>query len=172
MSVEHLNPQSLPKPPSGMYSHLVRVKAGELLFIAGQVARDSEGKLIGEGDAVAQYRQVWANIGRALAAVGLRHEHLVKTTTYVVGEANIPAIRAVRQELAPPLPPTSTMIVVSALGISGTLVEVESIAAFPVGVRKKTAAKRRSAVTKKFSKKSSKKTIARKPAASTRTRRR
>lgn len=131
MSMVHLNPPTLPQPPGGSYSHLVRVPAGELLFIAGQIARDVEGRLLGAGDPVAQYRQVWANIGRALAAVGLTHDHLVKTTTYVVGEANVPLIRAIRQELSPTLPPTSTMVVVAALGIAGSLVEVESIAVFP-----------------------------------------
>lgn len=147
MPVAHSNPPTLPKPPGGMYSHVVRVPAGELLFIAGQIARDAEGRLIGGDDPIAQYRQVWANIGRALASVGLTHDHLVKTTTYVVGESNVPLIRTVRQELSPERPPTSTMIVVAALGIPGTLVEVESIAAFPA--RRKPAAKKKSAVKSK-----------------------
>lgn len=114
-----------------MYSQAVRVRAGETLYISGQVARDAAGNLVGQGDVVAQYRQVWNNVGIALAAVGLRHEHLVKTTTYVVGEANVPAIRAVRKELAPARAPTSTMLVVPALAIPGALVEVEGIAVFP-----------------------------------------
>ena len=131
MSAEYLNPPTLSVPPGAMYSQAVRVRAGETLYISGQVARDPAGKLVGEGDVVAQYRQVWNNIGFALAAVGLRHEHLVKTTTYVVGEANIPPIRAVRKELAPANAPTSTMLVVPALAIPGALVEIEAIAAFP-----------------------------------------
>src|SRR2546423_6535967 len=113
-----------------MYSQAVRVRAGETLYISGQVARDPAGRLVGEGYVVAQYRQVWKNVGVALDAVGLRYEHLVKTTTYVVGEANIPAIRAVRKELAPSKAPTSTMLVVPALAIPGALVEVEAVAGF------------------------------------------
>jgi enamine deaminase RidA (YjgF/YER057c/UK114 family) len=131
MSAEYLNPPTLSAPPGAMYSQAVRVSAGETLYISGQVARDEAGKLVGEGDVVAQYRQVWHNVGLALAAVGLRHEHLVKTTTYVVGEANIPPIRAVRKELAPAKAPTSTMLVVPALAIPGALVEIEALAAFP-----------------------------------------
>jgi enamine deaminase RidA (YjgF/YER057c/UK114 family) len=131
MSAEYLNPPTLSAPPGAMYSQAVRVRAGETLYISGQVARDQAGKLVGEGNVVAQYRQVWNNIGLALAAVGLRHEHLVKTTTYVVGEANIPPIRAVRKELAPAKAPTSTMLVVPALAIPGALVEIEAVAAFP-----------------------------------------
>jgi len=143
MNAKYLNPKTLSAPPGGMYSHVVRVRAGEQLFISGQVARDQLGKLVGEGDVVAQYRQVWANVGFALAAVGLRHEHLVKTNTYVVGETNIPAIRAVRKELAPPRAPTSTMLVVPALAIAGALVEVEGVAVFPEKARKKPARKKR-----------------------------
>jgi enamine deaminase RidA (YjgF/YER057c/UK114 family) len=131
MSADYLNPPTLSAPPGAMYSQAVRVSAGETLYISGQVARDLAGKLVGEGDVVAQYRQVWHNVGLALAAVGLRHEHLVKTTTYVVGEANIPPIRAVRKELAPAKAPTSTMLVVPALAIPGALVEIEALAAFP-----------------------------------------
>jgi enamine deaminase RidA (YjgF/YER057c/UK114 family) len=131
VSAEYLNPPTLSAPPGAMYSQAVRVRAGETLYISGQVARDPAGKLVGEGDVVVQYRQVWNNIGFALAAVGLRHEHLVKTTTYVVGEANIPPIRAVRKELAPAKAPTSTMLVVPALAIPGALVEIEAIAVFP-----------------------------------------
>jgi enamine deaminase RidA (YjgF/YER057c/UK114 family) len=131
MSAEYLNPPTLSAPPGAMYSQAVRVPAGETLYISGQVARDQAGKLVGEGDVVAQYRQVWNNVGLALAAVGLRHEHLVKTTTYVVREANIPPIRALRKELAPAKAPTSTMLVVPALAIPGALVEIEAVAAFP-----------------------------------------
>jgi enamine deaminase RidA (YjgF/YER057c/UK114 family) len=131
VSAEYLNPPTLSAPPGAMYSQAVRVSAGETLYISGQVARDQAGNLVGQGDVVAQYRQVWSNIGLALAAVGLRHEHLVKTTTYVVGEANIPPIRAVRKELAPAKAPTSTMLVVPALAIPGALVEIEAVAVFP-----------------------------------------
>jgi enamine deaminase RidA (YjgF/YER057c/UK114 family) len=67
----------------------------------------------------------------ALRAVGLDYGHMVKTMTYVVGEANIPAIRAVRKELAPAKAPTSTMLVVAALAIPGALVEVDAVAIFP-----------------------------------------
>ena len=131
MSTEYLNPPTLSAPPGAMYSQAVRVRAAETLYISGQVARDQAGRLAGEGDVVAQYRQVWKNLGLALDAVGLRYDHLVKTTTYVVGEANLPTIRAVRKELAPSKAPTSTMIVVPALAIPGALVEVEGVAVFP-----------------------------------------
>ena len=131
MAAEYLNPSTLSAPPGAMYSQAVRVSAGETLYISGQVARDQAGNLVGQGDVLAQYRQVWKNIGFALAAVGLTHDHLVKTTTYVVGEANSAPIRALRKELAPAKAPTSTMLVVPALAIPGALVEIEAVAFFP-----------------------------------------
>lgn len=129
MTTEHTNPSALPPPPGGIYSHVV--KAGNHVYISGQLARDRSGALLGQGDVVAQYRQVWANLGVALAAAGAGVEHLVKTTTYVVGEANIPLIRGVRQELSPSSPPTSTMVIVGGLAVPHALVEVDAIAVVP-----------------------------------------
>ena len=129
MKIEHINPVGLASPPGGIYSHLVR--AGGQLYISGQLSRDQDGNLLGKGDVTSQYRQVWSNLKLALAAVGLSPEHLVKTTTYVVGVENIPALRAIRQELSPAAPPTSTMVVVAGLAVPGALVEVDAIAWIP-----------------------------------------
>ena len=49
--------------PIGLYSHMLRVKASELLFLAGQVGLDANGKLVGEGDVAAQTGQTFKNIG-------------------------------------------------------------------------------------------------------------
>ncbi len=70
--------------PIGAYSQAVRVKAGELVFLAGQVGIDSEGKLAGDGVA-AQTRQVFANLGKVLEAVGASFSNVVELTTYLVG---------------------------------------------------------------------------------------
>ena len=59
------NPDALGKP-LGQYSQIARVKASELLFIAGQVATDSSGKVVGADDFDAQCRQVFSNIEAAL----------------------------------------------------------------------------------------------------------
>ena len=61
------NPDALGKP-LGQYSQLARVKASEFLFIAGQVATDRSGKVVGADDFDAQCRQVFANIEAALAS--------------------------------------------------------------------------------------------------------
>jgi enamine deaminase RidA (YjgF/YER057c/UK114 family) len=55
--VKYNNPSSLPKP-LGAYSHIARAKALELVFIAGQVAVNEGGELVGKGDFGAQMCQV------------------------------------------------------------------------------------------------------------------
>jgi enamine deaminase RidA (YjgF/YER057c/UK114 family) len=64
-----LNPASLGKP-LGQYSQIARVRASEFVFIAGQVATNSAGDIVGAGDFEAQCVQVFANIEAALGSVG------------------------------------------------------------------------------------------------------
>ena len=72
-------------PPLGAYAQAVRVKAGELVSIAGQVAVDVAGHLVGPGDAQTQTRQVFANLGRILASLGASFRKVIAVTTSVVG---------------------------------------------------------------------------------------
>ena len=104
------------------------VKAGNTVYIAGMVAQDENGNVVGEGDAEAQTRQIWHNIGVAVAAAGGSLADIVKTTTYVTGIEHGAAVRRVRGELFPENPPTSTLLVVSELANPAYVVEIESIA--------------------------------------------
>ncbi|HEV7986984.1 MAG TPA: RidA family protein, partial [Candidatus Binataceae bacterium] len=78
--VKYNNPPSLAKP-LGAYSHIARARATELLFIAGQVAVNEAGELVGKGDFAAQMRQVFDNLGRALGGEGLGFANVTKFTT-------------------------------------------------------------------------------------------
>ena len=122
----HVNPANLPDPPGGLYSHIVQV--GDTVYLSGQLARDADGNVVGEGDVAAQFRQVWANVSTALESVGGSLDDLVKTTTFVVGPENVAALREARQQALPKPPPASTMVVVAALANPACLVEVEGIA--------------------------------------------
>ena len=126
MAHQHGNPDGVFPPPPRMYSHVV--KAGGAVYVSGQLPFDAAGGVVGEGDAAAQYRQVWANVCAALRWAGASEADVVKTTTYVVGAENIPAVRAVRQEVNPQPPPASTLVAVSALANPACLVEVEAVA--------------------------------------------
>lgn len=68
-------------PPIGPYSPAIR--AGQLLFISGQVPIDpSTGDLVG-GDIKAQTRRVMDNIGALLKAGGLDFPSVVRTTVFL-----------------------------------------------------------------------------------------
>ena len=68
VTANFINPETMHHPAG--YTHLVEVTAGRLVYIAGQVALDSTGALVGPGDIRAQARQVFDNLQAALQAVG------------------------------------------------------------------------------------------------------
>ena len=82
MALECINPADLPTPST--YTHVVVATGSRWVFIAGQEPEDQEGSVVGHGDLAAQARQVFANLGRALAAAGARPEQVAKITIYVV----------------------------------------------------------------------------------------
>jgi enamine deaminase RidA (YjgF/YER057c/UK114 family) len=131
--VKYSNPTGLAKP-LGAYSHVARVKASELLFIAGQLAVNEAGELVGKGDFRAQMRQVFDNLGRALEAEGLGFASVTKFTTFLVHSQDIEGFMAVRQELFAKLYPNgkyppNTLLIVDRLVGEQFLIEVEAIAA-------------------------------------------
>lgn len=81
-----INPPSLMKPRG--YSHGYEIRSGRVLVIAGQVAKDAEGRVVGRNDLVAQFRQVCENLRAVVAASGGQLTDVVKLTLYVldVGE--------------------------------------------------------------------------------------
>ncbi len=133
MPVALLNPNALPEVP--LY-HQVAVGSGSrMVFLAGQVAVDSDGELVGEGDLAAQVEQVYLNLAVALEAAGATFADVVKLTCYLVDykPEDFPLFmegrdRAVRKLGIPePLPPF-TGIGVAALAGPGLLVEIEAVA--------------------------------------------
>jgi 2-iminobutanoate/2-iminopropanoate deaminase len=104
------------------------VRAGNLLFVSGCVPVDRSGALVGEGDIVAQARQVFANVGAVLAAAGAGFGDVVKVTVYLTDITDRPRINPVRQEVFGEARPASTLVEVSRLAVPGALLEVEAVA--------------------------------------------
>jgi enamine deaminase RidA (YjgF/YER057c/UK114 family) len=131
MERKNINPDTLLSPRG--YSHVVSVEgARKLAFIAGQVAIDKEGKIVGPGDLTAQIKQVAHNLIAALAAAGAKPSDIVKMNTYIVQykPSDYAAMREARAILFPSgEPPASTLIGVHSLAVEGLLVEIEAIAA-------------------------------------------
>ena len=111
-----------------LYSHLVIASGQSLVFIAGQLARDSEGRVVGKGDMAAQIRQVGENLRIALAAAGCGLKDIVKTTTYVTDIEEFFKHPEVRNEIFGQALPTSTTVEVRRLSHPDLMVEVEAMA--------------------------------------------
>lgn len=121
--------------PGPGYAHVVTV-SGRLAFVAGQVALDERGELVGPGDLAAQTRQALANLHRALTAVGAGWPDVVRFGWYLRDAGQLQVVRAVRDEVLRPvlgdLPnPASTLVEVSGLFRDDLLVEVDAVASLP-----------------------------------------
>ncbi len=128
--IQFLSPAMLAALPG--FSQVVAVSGGRTIYVAGQIALDSSGNLIGRGDFQAQAQQVFENIKTALAAVGADFNHVVKLTVYMRDRAHLPLLREVRDRYVnTQTPPASTLIIVQSLAQEDFLLEIEAIASLP-----------------------------------------
>jgi enamine deaminase RidA (YjgF/YER057c/UK114 family) len=125
-SSSYINPPGLVTPTG--YTHVVVALDRRTVHIAGQVAFDSTGKLVGGDDFRAQAEQVFANLRRALASVGASFEDLIKTTTFITDRKNVPILREVRDRYLDPKHPPASTLVVAGLVRPELLLEIEGIA--------------------------------------------
>jgi len=91
-----VNPPSLMKPVG--FSHGYEIKSGRLLFIAGQVAKDAEGQVVGKGDVIAQFRKTCENVREVVTAAGGHMTDVLKLTIYVL---DVPGYKTRLRELGP-----------------------------------------------------------------------
>ena len=128
MPLERINPDDLRTPQT--YTHVVAATGSRLVFVAGQVADDAQGILVGPGDLTAQARQALANVGRGLAAGGAHPEQVAKITIFVVGYRPecLAAIEAGRVALFGDHKPADSLVGVETLSDPGYLIEVEAVA--------------------------------------------
>ena len=128
MALELINPDDLPTPVA--YTHVVVATGARLVFVAGQEPEDERGNLVGAGDLATQAQQVFANVGRALAAGGARPDQVAKITIFVVGyrREQLPVIDEARAALFGDHKPADTLVGVQALSRPEFLIEVEAVA--------------------------------------------
>jgi enamine deaminase RidA (YjgF/YER057c/UK114 family) len=128
MTLELINPDELPTPES--YTQVIAATGSRMVFVAGQMAEDAQGNLVGPGDLAAQARQVFANVGRALAAAGARPDQVTKITIYVVHHRPeyLPEISEARLAVFGEHKPADALIGVEALAEPKYLIEVDAIA--------------------------------------------
>lgn len=129
-----LDPAAYAGPPyeAPGYSHGVQV--GDTVYVAGQVAFDERGQLVGAGDPVAQADQTWANIARVLAEAGGEVADVVKVTVCLADMAHAAHEMAARTRFLDGAPhPAVTLVQVAALALPELLMEIDAIAVVGTG---------------------------------------
>ena len=126
--LEFTNPEGIPTPER--YTHVV--KAGNIIFVSGQVGRDSSGRIVGDGMRE-QFDQTLKNVITAIQSQGADVSHIAKITTYVtdMAEYQSPEVRAIRTRHFGDHKPASTSVEVVGLANPAYKVEVEAIAILP-----------------------------------------
>jgi enamine deaminase RidA (YjgF/YER057c/UK114 family) len=129
MDLERINPAELARP-SG-FSHAVSVPAGRMVFLAGQIGMDRDGKLAA-GGVVPQFEQALSNLFIALAGAGGHPSDLVSVTIYLTDVADYQArakeIGAVWRRLAGTEYPAMAGVGVTRLWLPEAAIEIQGIA--------------------------------------------
>lgn len=126
--MRRVNPEGL--PPAGAYAHVVR--AGQTIYIAGQVPADAAGRTVGR-TMLEQVTQVLANLRVALASQGAVPAHVAKITIFVtdIDAFRSPEVLALRRACFGADLPASTLVQVTRLASPDYLVEIEAVAELP-----------------------------------------
>src|SRR5262245_42283305 len=123
------NPPGVPAPIRGYYSNAVRVSAGPLLFVAGQVGMDRHGAIVGKDSAAAQAEQALKNIQDILGGGDGTKDDVHQVTVHVTDMKYLDEITPVRLKYFPSSGPASVIVEVSRLALPDLKVEIEAVAA-------------------------------------------
>ena len=127
MTIERLNPAGLLTPEG--YVHVVAVRGGRTLHVAGQTAMNAERELVGPGDLAAQTEQALRNVATALAGAGATLDDVVRVTIAVVDweasklEQLMDGVMRAAADVGAPVAAT-TLVPVPCLFEDGLLVEI------------------------------------------------
>jgi 2-iminobutanoate/2-iminopropanoate deaminase len=110
-----------------LYTPVVTVHGADHahVYLAGQLAREPSGEMVGKGDMTAQIRKVCENIGKGLAHAGATFDDVVRSTTYVTDIEEYYRCSAVRFDYFRKNRPASVLIEVVRLGHRDAMVEIE-----------------------------------------------
>jgi reactive intermediate/imine deaminase len=126
--IKRTSPPTLSTPTG--YTHVVEVTGpARTVYIAGQIAFDKNGQVVGKGDMKAQTEQVYKNLEAALAAAGASFKDVVKMNTYITDMSQAQVTREIRARYFGETLPASTLVQVVALARPELMIEIEVIAA-------------------------------------------
>jgi 2-iminobutanoate/2-iminopropanoate deaminase len=131
--IERIHPPGAPAP-RGPYSPAVR--AGDTIYVSGQVPIDPISGQIVTGDVQVETRQVLNNIRNILAGCGASLADVVRCAVYLTDAADFKAMNEVYAEFFGEAKPARTTVVVAALPLPGAKVEIDAIAYQPSAARR------------------------------------
>jgi len=113
------------------FSQGVSAPHGRTVWVAGQVALDVGGSIVGRGDAATQTEVALENMKEVLAEAGAGLEDVVKLTVFLTSMADLPQVQEVRARYFPRDPPASSTLAISELVHPELLVEIDAVAVVP-----------------------------------------
>ncbi len=115
--------------PFSQYSHSVVVEdAKKIIFCAGQVAGDADGKILGPDNFEAQGELVMENLKRVLNEAGAQLSDVVKLVSYVCSPHDVKKVRALVKKYFPESTPANTICVLRGLAHPDYLLEIDATA--------------------------------------------
>ena len=125
-----MKPISTKDAPAAIGPYSQGVRAGNMVFLSGQIPLDpATGQLI-NGDISAQTERVMSNLGAVLKASGGEFRNVVRTTIYLTNLADFQIVNEVYGRWFPSNPPARATVQVAALP-KGAHVEIDAIAVIP-----------------------------------------
>ena len=118
---------SAPDAPKAMGAYSPAIKAGNLLFVSGQIPIDPASGALIDGDITAQTEQVMRNLGALLRAAGAGFEHVVRTTVFLANMDDFAAMNEVYSRHVAAPPPARATVQVARLP-RDVKIEVDAIA--------------------------------------------
>jgi len=113
------------------YSPAIKVDVGdsELIFVTGQISKDSCGDIVGKGDIEAQTKHVFGKIVEILAEAGATLNDLVKVNIYLVNiRQDFEKVSAIRNEFLKGPKPATTTVGITGTATDGCDIEIEAVA--------------------------------------------
>jgi 2-iminobutanoate/2-iminopropanoate deaminase len=123
--IQRISPPGAPAP-RGPYSPAVR--AGDTVYVAGQISVDPISGEVIRGDVAVETRQVLKNVQNILEGCGASMSQVVRCGVYLTDAADFQAMNAVYAEFFGEAKPARTTIIVAALPLAGAKVEIDAIA--------------------------------------------
>jgi 2-iminobutanoate/2-iminopropanoate deaminase len=123
--IERISPPGTPAP-GGPYSPAV--KAGDWIYVAGQISVDPTSGQFIQGDVRVETRQVLTNVKAILEGCGASMSQVVRCGVYLIDAGDFQAMNEVYAEFFGNAKPARTTIIVAALPRPGAKVEIDAIA--------------------------------------------